>query len=78
MAPYVTAGLSFCALSALNKHCGAETLRRNERGQPLHPICEVTAKIGEGGMGEVYRARDTKLDGDVALSLASRRRKAET
>ena len=27
----------------------------------------VTAKIGEDGMGEVYRARDTTLDRDVAI-----------
>ena len=37
-------------------------------GQRLGPY-EVLSKLGEGGMGAVFRARDTKLDRDVAIKI---------
>jgi serine/threonine protein kinase len=35
-------------------------------GSRLGPY-EITAPLGAGGMGEVYRARDTRLARDVAI-----------
>jgi eukaryotic-like serine/threonine-protein kinase len=37
-------------------------------GTSLGPY-EIIADIGAGGMGEVYRARDPRLERDVALKI---------
>ena len=39
-------------------------------GDNLGPY-EILAAIGAGGMGEVYKARDTRLDRIVAIKVSS-------
>ena len=57
------------ALEALARQVAAEGLSLRP-GDRLGPY-EVQALLGVGGMGEVYRGRDTRLGRDVALKVIS-------
>src|SRR5262245_23197095 len=39
-------------------------------GEKLGPY-EIVAPIGKGGMGEVYRARDSRVGRDVAIKVSA-------
>ena len=55
---------AFAAASGIVTHAGGTLLTGRRIG-----VYQIQTLLGAGGMGEVYRASDTKLDRDVALKV---------
>ena len=65
--PEHDASASCAAAAAAQLNAGRASLAA---GQCLGPY-EIVKPIGKGGMGEVYRARDTRLKRDVAVKICA-------
>src|SRR5207237_2222833 len=54
--------------AVMNPAIGSSAANRLAAGVRLGPY-EILAPLGAGGMGEVYRGRDTRLDRSVAIKV---------